>query len=297
MQLPRRRKSVGFTLVGLLLVIAIVAILMAIMLPAIERSRAQARANRCKNNLKQLGIAMHNYHDVFNTFPPAWVTRDPDFDARRGFGWQSFLLPYIEQARLYNEIDFKKEPPAVPNKLLQTSIPTYRCPADSTPALNKLRGEYATSNYSGNFGNVAIPRWLPDGLSEFWPGRVATPRKTNGIMWVNSTCRFRDITDGSSNTFMVGERSVSSGAGVWFGVTANNHENDAVSDTSHSSRINRGLTSFSSRHLGGSHFAICDGSVRFISEKIESTARGGPREMGSYQKLGARNDGLPIGEF
>ena len=297
MQPFKRLRPSGFTFVELLLVIAIVAILTAIMLPAVQRSRAQARANRCKNNLKQLALAVHNYHDVHRTFPPAWVTRDPDFDARRGYGWQSFLLPYVDEAPRYNQIDFRKEPPPVPNKILQANIPTYRCPADSTPALNKLRGSYATSSYSGNFGNVALPRWLPDGLSDFWPGRVATPRKTNGIMWVNSRCGFRDIVDGTSNTFLAGERCVTSGAGVWFGVTANNHENDAVTETSHASRINRTLASFSSRHQGGSHFVLCDGSARFISENIDSRAHGTGKEPGTYQKLGARNDGFAIGDF
>ncbi len=296
MQSFKRLRPMGFTVVELLLVIAIVTILTAIMLPAVQRSRAQARANRCKNNLKQLALAMHNYHDVHRTFPPAWVTRDPDFDARRGYGWQSFLLPYLDQAPLYNRLDFNEEP-SEKDKLLQTSLPVLRCPADSTLPLNKLRGSYATSNYSGNFGNVAIPRWLPDGLSEFWPGRVATPRKTNGIMWVNSRCRIRDVVDGTSNTFLAGERCVSSGAGVWFGVTANNHENDAVTETSHASRINRTLASFSSRHRGGSHFVLCDGSARFVSEKIESRAWADDEEPGTYQKLGARNDGFAVHEF
>jgi len=177
---------------------------------------------------------------------------------------------------------------------VETAIPSYRCPEDSTQAVNSLRGGFATSNYSGNFGTTAPPRWLPGGLNSSWLGETATPRRVNGIFWLNSSTRIADIVDGTSNTFLAGERSVSSGAGIWMGVRGNNFENDQVTDCSPGNEMNSGLGAFSSRHEGGAQFLLCDGSVRFLSDSLDSGQDGKP---GIYQNLSNRAAGSVFGEF
>lgn len=102
------KKSKGFTLVETLVIATTCVLLLTLTLPGILHARQQARQESCKNNLKQLGLAMHNYHDVFNTFPPAWCTNHFDANSKAAFGWQSFLLPYVEQANLYNHIDLNQ---------------------------------------------------------------------------------------------------------------------------------------------------------------------------------------------
>jgi prepilin-type N-terminal cleavage/methylation domain-containing protein len=288
----------GLTIVELLVVLAIVAVSLALGLPAIQHSIQDARRSQCKNNMKQLGLALHNYHEVYAALAPGWISRDgtPGTGARSG--WQVAILPFVDQAPLYNQIDFKLPSPievdGKPVALFQTPLPIYRCPADPTPATNPLRGDYATSNYSGNYGNVPPPRLRPLGMSDFWPGAVEAPLKSRGIFARDSSVGFRDITDGTSNTIMAGERGISSGAGIWAGVTDNAHEDDALTDGSHRSRPNAGLFSFSSRHENGVHILVCDGSVRFLSDKIDSKPGA---DLGILQKLTCRNDGMPLGDF
>ena len=172
----------GFTFVEMLVVLGVIAIAVAVLMPAIQQARQDVRRVQCKNNLKQLGLALHNYHDTYNLFPPGWVSKggEPGLGARTG--WQTAILPYIDQAPLYNQINFN-EPPheadGTPKKLFQTVIRAYRCPIDPTPDLNPLRGQYATSNYSGNYGNSAPPRLRSLGMSDFWPGAVVAPMKSS----------------------------------------------------------------------------------------------------------------------
>jgi prepilin-type N-terminal cleavage/methylation domain-containing protein/prepilin-type processing-associated H-X9-DG protein len=285
----------GFTLIELLVVISMTTIVVSMALPSVQQARQDARAATCRNNLKQFALAMHNYHDIFRVFPPAWTNHHPKAGAEVRFGWTVYVLPQMDHAPLYNKLDFNAQnPPA--NELFQTKIATYRCPADTTPHVNSLRGNYGTSNYSGNFGPVAPPRWLPGRMSAGWSGQADTPLKTDGIMCLNSKVRLRDVTDGVSNTLMAGERSVTSGAGIWVGVGGNEFENDQVTDCSAGNEINTGFASFSSRHVGGANFVLADGSVRFLSEKIDSRAGSGAA-MGTYQKLSNRRDNQVVGEF
>ncbi len=296
--LPKRR---GFTLVELLVVTAIVIIGMALALPAVQHSRAQARKDICRNNLKMFGLALHNYHDVYRVFPPGWNGHVQTAGNGPRIGWQTSILPFVDQAPLYSQIDFSSPLPAADakvggKKIFQTVIKMYRCPADSTSATNPMRGDYGTSNYSGNHGNVPLPRWAAGRRTAFWPGQADTPRDGNGIMAWNSRIGIRDITDGTSNTFLVGERCVTSAAGIWAGVGSNEFENDAVTECSHSSRLNKGPTSFSSGHAGGANFLMCDGAVRFIQNDIDSKPLDSG-EVGTYQRLANRHDGLPVGDF
>jgi prepilin-type N-terminal cleavage/methylation domain-containing protein/prepilin-type processing-associated H-X9-DG protein len=291
------KRKRGFTLVEILIVTSVVAICLAIIFPAIQQSREDARSRTCKNRLKMFGLALHNYHDVYGCFPPGWVSAGgaPGLGAR--FGWQTSILPFFDQAPLFNRVDFQQTPAEAngqPRALYQIKIADYRCPADPAPDLNSLRGEYATSNYSGNYGPFAMPRLTALGVADVWPGAVDAPMQSAGIFARNSSVRIASIVDGTSNTLMVAERGFSSGASIWVGVTDNAHEDDTVTDCSHRSRPNAGWSSYSSRHKGGLQALLCDGSVRFLTDKIDSMPA---PEMGVYQRLAHKSDGQVIGDF
>ena len=279
----RTRRSRGFTLVEFLVVIGIVSIALALGTPGIVQVRAQARANACKNNLKQMALAMHNYHDVFNTLPPGWVAKDVKPATGACFGWGSMLLPYLDQQPLYNKLNFSA-PPDSNNANLQTRITQLRCPDDTSEDVNPVRDEFGTSNYSGNYGDVALP------------GSVNANLKASGILFWNSKVGLRDVTDGTSNTFLVGERCISSAAGIWVGVRSNQNAGDSVTACNHAARLNTVLDSFSSRHAAGAHFVLCDGSVRFVRDDIDSQEGVNPPN-GLYQRLANRHDGQVIEGF
>jgi prepilin-type N-terminal cleavage/methylation domain-containing protein len=289
---PKKSRR-GFTLVELVAVASIGTVLISLASPAIQQAKEAARRAQCKNNLKQIGLAIHNYQEVFGTFAPGWTNHTPHAGPGPRFGWSASILPFLDQAPLYNEMDWNS-PAKTSRELVETAIPTYHCPSDTSPATNPLRGGFGASNYSGNFGTVAPPRWLAGGMNPAWAGEPATPTNADGIFWYNSSVRFRDCKDGASNIIFVGERCVSSGAGIWMGVRGNNFENDVVLDFSVGNKMNSGLGAFSSRHKGGAHFLLGDGTVRFISENIAS---GNGSEPGLYQNLGSRSDGRTIGTF
>ncbi len=285
----------GFTLLELLVVLAVIAVISALCLPAVQKARDDARRTQCQNHLKQLGLALHNYHDSAKTFPPGWTQYHPQPGPETRFGWATFVLPYVDQAPLYKRLDFRTQR-AEPLEFFQTRLPLFRCPDDPSSETTSSRGDFGTMNYSANFGPVAPPRWMANGLTDFWPGQAPTLIETNGLAFLNSRVRAPDIRDGMSMTLMVGERSATSGAAIWMGVRGNEFETDQVTDCSAGHEINSSEDGFSSRHGGGANFLFCDGAVRFLSEKIES----GPGEkfqMKTYQKLSHRNDGISIGEF
>lgn len=293
MIIPQTNRRRGFTIVELLTVIFVVTVLLALVAPSIHQAQRDARRDKCKNNLKQIGLAMHNYHDVYGSFPPGWTNhhRLPGKGGR--YGWSLVLTPFLEEFTLYEQVDFLNQDPWEALEVTQAALPIFRCPADSTRPLNPMRGNFGTSNYSGNFGTIAPPRWLEPGLSANWIGQPPTPDRTNGILWWNSNCGMRHITDGTSNTIMIGERSVQGAAGIWMGVRGNNFESDLVTDCSPGNEINSGANSFSSRHRGGSLFLICDGSTRFLSADIESgVGADGLPEV--YQRLADRGDNLIV---
>ncbi len=285
----------GFTLTELLVVIALIAVLTALCLPAIQRARDEARRAQCQNHLKQLGLALHNYHDAHKVFPPGWTQHHPQPGPETRFGWAVFISPFLDQAPLYRQLDFETQR-AEPLNLFQTRLAVYRCPEDPMPDTNSQRGNFGTMNYSMNFGPVAPPRWVDNGLSDFWPGQVPTLTETNGLAFLNSRVAIRDIRDGTSYTLLGGERSATSGAAIWMGVRGNEFETDQVTDCSPGHEINSGDAGYSSRHAGGANFLFCDGAVRFLSEKIES-GPGDQQQMKTYQKLSHRADGNPIAEF
>jgi hypothetical protein len=266
--------------VELLAIGGIGAISVALALPGIVQARLDARGQACQNNFRQIGLALHNYHDTFRTFPPGWVVKNTKPETGPGYGWGTMILPFIEEARLYNKIKFST-PPEVTDEKLQSPIKLFRCPADTTADTNPVRDEFGTSNYSGNYGDVALP------------GSVDAEKKAHGIFYWNSDVGIRHITDGTSNVFLVGERCVASASAIWMGVRSNQNAGDTVTACAHPARLNTVLDSFSSRHEGGAFFLFCDGAVRFISDGIDSRPDA-DLPGGLYQKLAHKSDGQPV---
>ncbi len=289
------RSARGFTIVELLVVICLIAVVSALLLPAVQHSRDAARRTQCKNNMKQIGLAFHNYHDVYQSFSPGWTQHHPQPGPETRYGWSVFVLPFVEQAPLYQRMDFQTQR-AEPLQLFQSRIPTYRCPEDPSDEVNSQRGQFGTLNYSVNFGPIAPPRLVENGLAEFWPGQLPTPLKTYGLAFLNSKISIRDILDGSSNTFLAGERSATGGAAIWMGVRGNDFETDQVSACAPGHEINKSEAGFSSRHIGGAHFLMCDGAVRFVNEGIAS-GPGVDQQMPMYQRLSHRADGNVVDDF
>lgn len=330
----------GFTLVELLVVIAIIGVLIALLLPAVQQAREAARRMQCSNNLKQFGIALHNYHDTYRTFPPGYLLQDLNGSnlAYNGtgssWGWGAQLLPFIEQNALADSLSVGSQSltnaldtPALVT-LMKQPVQAFLCPSDTAPnpntghQLKKSSGDepVATSNY---IGNNTSHKWHSGGrLTGYntgeqggWSPPGATHAPT-GIFWRNSKIGMRDITDGTSNTIAIGERSwrLNNPAGGQFvcdaGIaigTAHNNEQLTIRHVLGGGAVrinfanNECKYGFSSRHPGGAMFVLCDGSVRFIAETIDHTpaasGSSGSFNNSTFEKLLGRNDGQPIGSF
>ncbi len=309
MSLRSRR---GFTLIELLVVIAIIAILIGLLLPAVQKVREAAARMQCKNNLHQIGLGLHAYHDANNAFPPGYTSvvgpNGPDDDRGPGWGWGAYLLPYLEQGNLYNQIQFTRDIKDPVNAAVrQTVLPVYLCPSDggnrtfTVDALNDPTADYSTplrdangapvvvahGNYVGIFGNPEItpdPGYLlPD------PDRGVARR---GMFYRNSKVRFADVTDGTSNTLFVGERSSNLAYATWTGAVTGGQVPPKMPDTfgfgpegapvlvlghtgdgsdvpphTPNSPVNH-VDDFWSRHPQGVNFLMVDGSVRNINDSI-----------------------------
>lgn len=196
----------GFTLIELLVVIAIIAILIALLLPAVQQAREAARRTQCKNNMKQIGLAMHNYHDVYNMFPLGAAARPnsagpPGFGLDISIGAFASILPFIEQVNLknlYNDsLSWELQSPVV----ARTKVPVYLCPSNAGPEVetNPVLAAYPIGTEIG-----ACNYLLSKGATQGWCLNPATDRNI-GMFGINLRTRFRDMTDGSSNTLCVGE--------------------------------------------------------------------------------------------
>ncbi len=281
------KRSQAFTLVELLVVIAIIGILIGLLLPAVQAAREAARRAQCSNNLKQIGLALHLYHDVYRTLPSAWVGVDPAAPYRpftsgpTGWGWGAVILPFLEQANVEkNFIDYRKwvtDPDHETARLVK--LPIYRCPSDigkdhfdlddlvhdhdDDPGHHEHL-EFATSNYVACFGpeDLHICHDLPVGLQ----------CRGSGTFFHNSFLRLAEVTDGLSQTVLVGERASDRGYATWVGSPPGDECFPAMILGSTETPLNyRGehAHGFSSFHPGGANFLLGDGSVRFFSETIE----------------------------
>ena len=313
----------GFTLIELLVVIAIIAVLIALLLPAVQQAREAARRSQCKNNMKQLGLAIHNYHDVYNTFP---INNgdNPGVYSSSGNGYHGGLLtrflPYIDQAPLFNalhpvDVDLS----TVGGKLVSLVIvPVFNCPSDTHGGIwigtsqNYGSTPRAVSNYSGSMGSQnnspcgTHNNYFGNGPEVRNDDYSLNTRRLSGVFGhVAVSVRMRDITDGTSNTIAMGEVRPACENHVRNGWLSNNSmytgtgsainfntcpdrpgfQATACNDFQNAWGASQG---FKSMHVGGCHFVLCDGSVRFISENID---------MVTYQKVGDRADGQVIGEF
>ncbi|MGI6414906.1 MAG: DUF1559 domain-containing protein [Thermoguttaceae bacterium] len=283
--LNRERNPRGFTLVELLVVIAIIGILIALLLPAVQAAREAARRSQCTNNLKQIGLALHNYHDVVGRFPAAWYRITAD-QKRPGWAWGTMLLPYVEQGALYDKlavttgIDF----PAPANATTQTAVTAYHCPSARDQNINPSRENFAKSNYKPVMGTQDA-------------SGMPTSTIPDGVFGASSAVQFRDIVDGTSNTFAFGEvyqgrlteqKPTSYLGGIWPGLSPTVGWGAAGGYLRNNAdrRIN-GLSehAFASPHPGGMMFVFCDASVHYIAETIDGTA---------MEILAKKASGLPV---
>ncbi len=229
---PSQRRA--FTLIELLVVIAIIGILIALLLPAVQKIREAAARMQCTNNLKQIGLAVHNYHDSFNFVPPGYIdgntnpTSTPDNDVGPGWGWAALLLPYVEQQNLFNQINLKQGIVVGTNAAAaKTALKIYQCPSDpyqqnfpvydstfSTPFATVAHSNYVGCNgWEECFNNAggAGQGGGSDGLS----GGLG--QSGDGLFYRNSHYRLTDVTDGLSNTIIIGERSGNHSPSTWAG--------------------------------------------------------------------------------
>lgn len=333
----KRKRRRGFTLIELLVVIAIIAILIALLLPAVQQAREAARRSSCKNNLKQIGVALHNYHDTFKMFPMGGIRHA--LAEQQGWGWGAYILPQMDQAPLFQSMNVNGQnlyqllSTSAGQTLAATPLPAFICPSDEGangimdgPRLNSRRGRHFNSG-NGNGANVGTAYRV--GKSNYvavcGSGDVSRRDDQNprpdGAMYLNSSIRMRDITDGSSNTLLVGERDYFCHQGAWVG-NRNPHGGGAQGADYTMGRVTRPINEpsnanhkctegFSSPHTGGAQFLLGDGRVVFLSENINYAAHSvanndNPRPFNSdaerqaagvYQRLGVRNDDQVVGDF
>ena len=294
----------AFTLIELLVVIAIIAILIALLLPAVQQAREAARKTQCKNNLKQIGLALHIYHDAFNTLPSGWIGVENSLpsahDGINGAGWGTMILPYLDQRNLYQVFDSNVaiEDP-LNDQFRLTHLPTFSCASDPQPPQFEIEEEGSpgtvicelpTANYIGAFGTDELDGCEnPPGTA---PVRPDGQCRSNGVLYHNSGVKIRDIIDGTSNTFLVGERKTNETLGwysTWVGRVAEGEEafQRILGSFDHTpNHPDSHFDDFSSWHTGGAQFVFADGHVRFISESIDLPTYQGAATIQGREILG-----------
>lgn len=341
MQALRRGKwRRAFTLIELLVVIAIIAVLVALLLPAVQQAREAARRSQCKNNLKQYGLALANYHDVYNMFPIGgqnWASPN--------IGWQARVLPFMDQAPMYNQMNFNtfsgnpidngnafQTPLADGMNMWSHSVPYQYCPSDSHPFQSPQWSGWGTApnvnfsgptdgNYCGSLGSQRTPSASPScqpflafaNPTFYDHGNTLDPNHLSGMFTrLGARVRIGDVSDGSSNTIFVAEMlpKCNDHSGGNGGQWAYNGDNNAHASTlvpintyttcpwavatqitlpACTNPNNWNLSwGFRSMHTGGAQFLFVDGSVQFLSQNINYQ---------TYQYLGGRADGQPIGQY
>jgi len=282
----RSRRSSGFTLVELLVVIAIIGVLVALLLPAVQAAREAARASSCKNNLRQLGVALHNYHDTMNRFPSGWCTLPEESGSHShdevapGWGWTVSLLPFMEQNNLYNSLHHHEHIDADENQAArETIIKTLICPSDPADKTFTIGGggghDHEDDGGHAHSVDEGTPLFLVSKSN--YPGVFGTneiedaPAAGNGAFFMNSNLSMANFTDGLSNTFVVGERHSKRGGSLWQGIVEEANEPMArilgVADHGPNS-LEHHFEDFTSAHPAGVQFLAGDGSVHRISNSI-----------------------------
>lgn len=313
------QRRAAFSLIELLVVIAIIGVLIGLLLPAVQKVRESANRTQCTSRLKQIGLALHNYHAAKGALPPAYIQvqgmppagggskrfdRPPPFtflkSYRPGWGWAALILPYIEQGPLYSRINLNLpvESPSM-RDIITTPVSTFRCPTDRFTGRfwvqdnnNANMLEASTISYTANMGG--------------YEGRIYVgPDDSNGPFFRNSRIRLTDITDGTSTTVAVAERAAWLAQAPWagaitFGTIRTTPEAPVVTAVAEPAPFmvvaragDRPLNDefaepyeFFSPHAGLLLCAFADGSARTIDVRIEPSV---------FQALCTRNGGEPIG--
>ena len=312
------RVNLGFTLIELLVVIAIIGVLVGLLLPAVQQAREAARRSACSNNMKQIGLAIHNFADVNpETFPTGWIGEyeagEIHGDEGEGWGFSTRLLPYIEERNVYDTINFDQGVSHASNATAQTAIiSAFLCPSDSygsgdvfypggagndeeTPDATPGSTQYSRTNYVGNFGSEHIGGHGDHGGGGGDEG--LEPSEGNGIFLAGleggkQAVKFRDVRDGLSKTIAIGERDSRMGGSLWIGMDEDLGESMArvVGVGEHVfNSSDPHFEDFYSSHPGGVSFVFADGHVAFLSDGMSeslfqslSTRAGGEVLSGSY---------------
>jgi prepilin-type N-terminal cleavage/methylation domain-containing protein/prepilin-type processing-associated H-X9-DG protein len=282
----------AFTLIELLVVIAIIAVLIGLLLPAVQKVREAAYRVKCENNLHQLIIGLHNYAENRGYFPPAYKATATN----PGWSWGAHILPYLEQTAMYDTLKVATAlfgngaNPAMPTPETRRRLDIFRCPSDTGPEQNPERLFHGMSNYRAVAGPITYPLFFAD-------------QDMGGVMYQNSKIRIEQITDGTAFTTAIGEcmfnltppppATLPKRAALWVGMTGLRDGSIWISDVmwwvdEATATINGPAPqAFSSRHNRGAYFGFCDGSVRYFKE-------GGNPNIVKWQA--GRNDGKWVPE-
>ncbi|MFH1299644.1 MAG: DUF1559 domain-containing protein [Planctomycetota bacterium] len=337
----QQRQKTGFTLIELLVVIAIIAILIALLLPAVQQARESARRSTCKNQVKQIVLALHNYHGTHKMFPAGYFSRpNPSSTVTslqiRATGFV-MLLPFMDQSSLYNLYNFDIGTGGGPDQsgggqtynqnafLAKTKLPIFQCPSANSRLLstntNPRDGHLDVSDAGSSFASsyaFSSGNKYGTGNGQFWAIYFGSSNAfDSGIMTPNSGTRFRDVVDGTTNTFIVGEAEQNDLRTDYSGTVSAIDNGDVTirrhafwtEGQHHSVRSTfmppfRSIEdcvlsfapgawrdcnySFGSPHVGGLHMGMADGAVRFVSENVN---------LSTWRYLGSMGDGNVIGEF
>jgi prepilin-type N-terminal cleavage/methylation domain-containing protein len=291
-----RSKRSAFTLVELLVVIAIIGLLMALLMSAVQAAREAGRRTVCRSNMRQIGLALHAYHDVRQRLPEGWrgysSGHQPDAAGTPGWGWATALLPFMEQTALHFQVDPNLSLLDASHAPVRTArLDAFLCPSDvSNNPWFDLDAEsggplttLARSNYVGVFGTSDL-----HGCEHAAPGQQCV---SDGVFFHNSQVTFGSVTDGLSTTCLVGERSSKFGFSTWVGVAAGGEEAFAriLGIADHQPNHPTGhFDDFGSMHPLGTHFTFGDASVHLIPASID---------LDVYRALVTRNGGEPAGRI